>query len=732
MADIVTDGGVPAGTRFRYRDMGDGTHALVVFDAAGGVGACENVLSVCADGGNYQTIGAALAAIAADPIPPGPTNRWRIDVGPGIFQENNPLVATPYTYVQGSGQNVTRIEALNANQDLFTSENFFILNDLSLANVSGTGWVMDISAAHSVIAEGCVIFQCEQGFRVNNVSAILTLREIFYLSTLGVTLACGARNNAGELMVYGGRVGNGSTVATMFDVDGANTTTGIWNFISNESTVTTMLFADNSAPVIVTGCTFAYMQDGVVAQGGANVRLVGCSIFFASQDGVRVENVGSGTQLTGQGLTVLYCTRYDMNILSATAVVSGWGIGSVDSFSYVAGASIYISIVDLKEDDEGLNIFGELHVGAPELGAESVFGGGDSYTRGMLVYTYNPAGAVWTDVSIAARGASGSTFTFPAVAQDNAIYVASSLAGGTDFLQHFGIKVSETVAAVIGAGSIVVEYWNGGAWVAINHLSTLSNSPYTQYAKNIFERTGSEQVRYEQAFLASWAKNDPVTPAIGTAYYWIRFRIATAITTAPVFQQWKLHTNRFEVNADGATEYFGAGRYPGDLVVHLALNDPVTGSAPSNASIAFTSNITLTITRNQFNDNQVHSFGEIIVIPSGIDTSIPITLEATWKPLTNNAGDVQHRLYTGRLQVGDLWDGSIVDALQTELQSVPANDINVSRQVSFDIDISDLVPGEFLVYKLERDATVGNDPPDTLSGNIAFGTVRAFAYFWRP
>ena len=30
MADIVTSGSVPPGTAFRYRDMGDGTHALVV------------------------------------------------------------------------------------------------------------------------------------------------------------------------------------------------------------------------------------------------------------------------------------------------------------------------------------------------------------------------------------------------------------------------------------------------------------------------------------------------------------------------------------------------------------------------------------------------------------------------------------------------------------------------------------------------------------------------------
>lgn len=45
MADIITAGGVPAGTQFRYRDMGDGTHALVIELRSTGSGGNDIVTS---------------------------------------------------------------------------------------------------------------------------------------------------------------------------------------------------------------------------------------------------------------------------------------------------------------------------------------------------------------------------------------------------------------------------------------------------------------------------------------------------------------------------------------------------------------------------------------------------------------------------------------------------------------------------------------------------------------
>lgn len=686
----------------------------------------ENTITVSPSGGDFTTLEAALAAV----VSPGPANRYEIVMGPGVYPENNPLPLQSYAVINGSSEGTTRITALNANQDMFTSAQFTTVQGVAIAGVSGTGWVIDITDAHNIDFRGIVFLDCVRGVRINNANAVFAISDLRVFSpTIAATIS-GITVNAGTVEIDRIRVEILTTVTTLIDADGANASVQITNSTSRQSGVTTFLSAKNSARVIMNTTLMDGMVDGIVMESGANVRAVASTILNAQQDGLRINNVGANCVFAGDGLTIEDATRYSYNILSATAVVSGFGKTDLAKINSVAGAQIYAAIVDLTEDDEGVNVLGELHVGTAEFGAESVMGGGDSYTRGMLVYTYNPTGPVWTDESVAARSASGSTFTFPAVAQNNAIYVASSLSnGGGDYLQHYGIKLSCTVAAILGGGSIVVEYWNGASWVAIEQMSTLASAPYTQYANDLFLRAQSEQLRYPLAFLSSWAKNDPMS--LGTNYYWIRYRIASAITTAPTFEQWKLHTARFEVNSDGATEYFGAARYPKDLLVHQAINSPVTGSSPSNAAVAFTAGTTLTLNRNQFNDNQVHSFGSILTIPTGIDTSIPLTIEIGWYPDTNNAGDVELETYFAQLEFGDLWDGSVADTGVADISTVPANDRYVSRATIMTIDVSELIPGELLVFRVQRDATVGN-PDDTLAGNIIIGSVRMFGYFWRP
>jgi hypothetical protein len=681
----------------------------------------ENEITVGKSGADFTTIEAALAvAVAGDTIL----------VSPGVYVENNPLtLVANVSLVSTGGLTVTNIVAANANQDLFTSADVVDIKGFGLLGVSGTGWIVRITAAHRMFFSEYAIFNCSNGIGINHASAVVDSTDLSIGNDAG-TLAIGMRNNAGRLTVSGGLIAIGSTVTTMFDLDGANAVTTIENMISFESGVTTMVLTDNDARSVFTSCEFVGMIDGVVAQGGADIRLVGCSIFNAQQDGVRIPAVGSGTNVVGQGLTLEDSVRFDVNALCATCVFSGYGKAELDKMSFVSGSENYFLFVDLKEGDEGTNILGELHIGRAEKGDESVFGEGESYTREMLVYTRS-AGNVYVDVSAAARSASGSTFTFPGVAANNMIYVASSLANGGDFLQHFGIKVSQTVAAVLGGGSIAVEAWTGAAWVSINHMSADANPPdWNQYAKAIFERTGSEQVRYEQAFLSTWTKNDD--PSVGTNYYWVRFRIVGGITTAPTFEQFKLHPSRSEKNIDGTDEFFGASRPVLPLIAHINLATAVVGSAPGNASIAFTATTTLSLTRNQFSNNAVDSFGQVITIPVGLDTSIPVTVEDVWFPDTVNAGDVELRAIPGQLEVGDLFDGSVADgATLADINTVAGGSRYQSRKTSFDIDVSDLIPGDFLVVRIERDATVGNDPPDTLSGNIIHAEFGAFGKAWK-
>ena len=324
-----------------------------------------NTIAVSPSGGDFSTIRGALLSAAPRDV---------IEVYPGIYPEMNPLPAVANVALVAVGSLVnTRIEALYANQDLFTSADAFYVRGIALANVTGTGWIINVTDDHSVLFENCAIFQCEQGVRINNADADLGLSETLVLSTGGVTLACGICNNAGNLTIAGLRVLEGASITKLFDFDGATGTTIIRDAFSFEPGVGTMLFADNGGRVGAVGCSFAAMTDGVVAQGGATVDLKATSIVFAQQDGIRIPDVGSGTTILGYALLVAESTRLDYNVLSATALVSGTGGASFDKVHFAVGSTMSIGLIDLKEGDEGFNILGELHVGMPEAPTESAF-----------------------------------------------------------------------------------------------------------------------------------------------------------------------------------------------------------------------------------------------------------------------------------------------------------------------------------------------------------------------
>ena len=388
---------------------------------------------------------------------------------------------------------------------------------------------------------------------------------------------------------------------------------------------------------------------------------------------------------------------------------------------------VVIDFDDEKEGDEGLTLMKELHVGYPEKGYETALGQGDSYTRGMLVYTED-TGNAFVDVSSKARSITGSIFTFPGVAANNRIYVASSLENG-DVQKHCGIKVIVEIAAVLGAGEIVAEYWNGSAWIEFNHMSTDASGEYFPHADNIFERVSTDQIRYSNDACVLSVKNDPM--ALGTDYYWNRFSIKTAITTAPVFQQFKLHTNRTEINADGWMEYFGDARpqlpLPWDWNTFSSGGTNSPGNQPLfalNAAGGTTQDIVIGRVENSFGTGSVRRVGMCFYAPFDIDTSNPIELRWTFK--AQALGDVVWFINFGISRDGDVIgnnDGSAPVTMIGEehlSETVAVSVINEQITASKSINISEVISrrstGESDVLWISI-AREGNTGSDTVNGN---------------
>lgn len=683
----------------------------------------DKVITVAKQGGQFSTIKAAVDS-ASD------GDRTLVRVAPDIYLEDNPITAKTYMTIKAMGErNTTRITAANANANLFISANNFFLEGFSLSSVSGSGYYgVSVTGAHAVEMKACIFYQCSGGIHINNAGASVDLVNVDLLQVSG-TMGVMIKNEAGKITSTNSHIVVANAVTTVIECDGSDCiSTFLGTVLYDGSNVTNFYIGKNNSRTVFYDTSVVSVYDAFVVESGADLRTFNTMCVRSRNDAFRINDVGADTNVGAYGFVVENTVGFDVNILSATGVVSGYGVAAFDKINTVPGAQLVSMLVDTKEGDEGVNVAGELHVGMPEKPAESVFGGGDSYTRGMIVYTYNPSGAVWADVSTAARSASGSTFTFPAVLQDNAIYMASSLENASDVLFHYGIKASISTAVTLGAGEIDVEYWNGSSWDHVHHLSTKSGAPYTSYAEDIFERAQSDQIRYNQAIVDDWAKADPMS--YGTDLYWLRFRIATAVTTAPVFEQFKLHTNRFEANDDGMTEYFGASRSNRELLIQKELSTPLSANTPGNENVAFADTITLQIAYNSFTDSQVKGFGGLLAIPEWLDTSQPITFGVLWYADTNNAGDVELEMDIAQIEVGEPLDGSIATVNYTDVTTVAGSSQYDSKRTNFSIDVSHLVTGEAMAFRLFRDATAGN-AHDTLSGKVVIAAIRAFGKYWR-
>ena len=670
----------------------------------------QNVINVAKSGGDFTSLNDALVSITDS----SSTNRYVVRVAPGIYTEDNPMMCKEYVIVKSIGDlQTTRIVAGNASADLFTMCNFFLLEGLTLWGVTGaTNYAVNQEVAGLTSLSRCAIAECTNGIHVNHVDANISLTDTG-MYNLTATTTRGIYVEAGTLSssVLTGALGN---ITTLIEITGTNSIARINHVSSEISTLGTAIFCRDLAKVGIGEIDLANMVDGIVCEGGSEVRITASYINNAQNDGLRINNVGANTKLDMQAITIEDSVGFDVNLLSETALLVGTGKTSIDNVNFVTNVGVYAAIIDTKLDDEGYNVLGELHVGIAERGSESVFGEGDSYTRGMLVYT-ETAGGTFVDISTEARSSSASTFTFPGITANNSIYIASNLSNNDGVLEHYGIKTNVLTVADLGvSGEIIIEYWNGTSWVEEDGMEVASSGSYFPYANNYFQHLGSHQIRYNSELETdTWTKNDPITPSLGTSYNWVRFRIVSDITTAPIFEQFKLHTNRYEINSDGWVEYFGKARPIGTLPWKIS-DANGWGSSPSNTDLFILDSgdgddfdIGIGGNENGLSAGARDRIGIAVPIPLDMDTSSPIKIEVYWMGTSATAGDILWRTSGGTLRVGDGIGTSIGDAPATirdgaivsTLEAVGSNEEGILKVSKFTLNLPSAI---------SRDSTTGN------------------------
>lgn len=679
----------------------------------------DNVLHVSPNGGDFTSIKNAVDSITDN----DETHRYTVLVSPGIYTENNPIQCKSYVNIEARSMHTVRVVAGNANQDLFTAVNLSYLVGLSMVGVSGVGkYAVNHSVVGEIVIKDCVWTDCVNGLIMNNTNAFANVLSCALYTPTG-SMTCGICVMAGNLTLDFLKVVTTSTITTILEADGTNSIITLNNIISFSPNVTNGIVAKNGCSMSGYGTRMIGLYDAMIIEGdNTQVRFDTVQIFNCQNDGFRINNTGTGIELALFATTISGCANLNFNVLNPNSTTSGNGFTEIIKGFVVDGAGFYAYLLDIAETDEGLNIFGELHVGSIEQPAESTLGEGDSVSRGIVAYTYD--GVDYVDISDDVKSPSSSSFTFPNLLVNTAIYISSELVQSSDVFKHQGIKVNVLTAAVLGTGNFIVEYWNGSAWVEVNVMECHADNKYYPHAKSIFEHTGSHQIRYDSELANdSWGKNDPML--YGTDLYWIRFRIESAITTAPIFEQWKTHASRSEINSDGWIEYFGKARPQGQLGLNFTTGKPFEG-AMLDQTIYVSQDIAQGFTKNKFTATG-DKLGISGYLPFDLDTSSKIKLQ--WSGMASASQTIEWTIRWAWVKDGDAYSTSEPGAITNSRSIIVSKAITLNLISTFEalLDVSEMIS--------RRDGDFGDElwvsiQPSTLSGQFSLTNSQALYTKW--
>lgn len=658
----------------------DHRHQLVVPD---------RTVTVAPTGGQHTTLAAGLAAAVA--LTPTVSNPVGVLVYPGAYVEANPLtIPTGVSVIGVGGINATIIQPTTTTSPILIGSASSQVSSLTLEGASGAGgigWRADGALASAV---GVVASNCETGFAS---------------ASFAVLDNCRAVPGAGS-MTTGFYASGGSTlIAHLSRAVGAsgNLITRGWH-------------TETGGIMRTQACAALFCVDGIRIDGTDTHIHTGQQIN-TNTNGIVIPGGSTNARVQFTGVIITNSTTFDIDVSSATATFSLVGTFTQSKTNFNTSSQISVAAHSESAGDESFDVLGTLSVGSQDFPSHTFMGQGRPSVIDMAVLSNsNGEAGVWVDNTATAVSASGSTFSlFQGTGVNQAAYFGRDEPFG-------GVKVDVVTALIIGAGVVEAEYWNGATWASLPFMVTDADSSYAQYARLAFQRANLEHIHFGST--TSWATRT----LNGITKYWVRFRITTAITTIPILESVRINNDTTVVHDDGFLTYLGAARPSLPRVWHRNLLDDISGSSPVTATINISTNIVLNALSARFADNAIDARGALIQIPTGIDTSFPLTLQVFWYA-TANTGNLELQIDYAFRTLGQVFDGTAPQTTLSQIIAVPGTSLTLV-QTDFTIPILDRVPGDFLAIRIFRDATGGN-ADDTLAGDAVLVATSIVGTSWR-
>ena len=532
-----------------------------------------------------------------------------VAIGAGTYTVNNPFNLPNNTFLVGWGDAVWVAQPSNLTADVFqiNDANAEVqFQDGAIIGLGTTGSGINQTGVNStVLCFGITMRDIGgSGFKTSNGSFFCESTELSELDSIGIGYDV---SNGATMLVASNRVLDNATVTTAFNVDGSGSLLDLNGPTIIQSTnVTRALNVDNGGRVAILNAAFNDVNTGIKIDNGSTV--VGVAFSFLR-------------------------TSVDIEVVDAASTLGAVGAAiNKNKIQFPVGfKNENMLFVDDTEDEEATKIYGDLFVGRPERGTLLTTGQGEPYTRGMIVLTTDSTatsttdGGNFIDVTTAATSPTGSTFSFQGTAANHTILLASTLSDGSSLLKHPGVFIIQTTAAVeVTKRSFLFEYWDGAMWQTITVMSIEDVNSF-RYGNEVFIRANTrEHIRYNQDVINPWTAKT----INGTNAFWSRIRIDTTVTTAPVFQQFRIIANYGEFAQDGYSRFYGLARFRQTLLASGNIFSETGGIANFNLDVGtggLPTGWTHRGNNQQFNGNGDAIYTQFIM-PRGIDTSTPLNI----------------------------------------------------------------------------------------------------------
>ena len=639
-------------------------------------------VTVAESGGDYTTVTAALTAI----VDASETKRYLVEVAGGEFVEN--ITMKSYVDVAGKGSIwSTKITASVTSNPVVTGHGGCSISNVTLAGATtNAGVYMAIPSAFS--CRDILVKDCQYGVHCNNATARVYVDSIAIDAT---TTTCDA-----------------SLYSTLGTIHSSNLVT------VPSSTITSFVYANGGEVRVWNISPTVGATNGLYANNGGSVHAFS-SILPLCTYAMRIGSAGTGSGLYLGMINSIADNTWDLYVESATGVVLAQTVGiRSDNVYHVAGAIVKYVSYDSARVKQSFHL--DVDVGTSHMASSLSVGGGSSYTDGKQVITFD-GDVTYADVT------DDATYAFPNTTEGTIIYI-----GNTSPSQFYGVEFDLDTQIVLGGGAIVREYWDAGAeaWVEFNvfaHLRGFSDSfnnepflaPQDSGLSIQFDHNIHTGVTENNAAATGWA----TTAVDGNTAYWFRLRIVTGITTSMVVSNWRLNPSSTLFRDNGTQAFYGDARAIKAYVFPLG---EVTGTA-SNQEIDVSTNITMLLVENEFVNGQTDAMYARFVIPEDLDTSCGITfkdlISTDVVPSGADETAILHLTYAKVKEGEPLGDASATEYTQAHTITFKDGDASWKAQtVSFNkrIDVSDLVPGDSVFFKIER---LNTEVGDDLAGNIA-------------